>query len=103
MCVCVCVCVCVFKEKRGRTGKMSFHLSIHLFNKYLLSTQVVLVVKNLPANAGDLRNTVSTPFFLEDPLEESMATHFGISAWRQRSLVSYSPLGCKESDMTEAT
>ena len=32
-----------------------------------------------------------------------MATHSGIPAWRQRSLVSYSPLDCKESDMTEAT
>ena len=65
MCVCVCVCVC--KEKRGRTGKISFHLSIHLFNKYLLSTQVVLVIKNLSANAGDLRNAVSTPFVLKIP------------------------------------
>ena len=42
----------------------------------------------------------------EDPLEEGMATHPSISAWRihrQRSLVGYSPQGCKESDTTEAT
>ena len=41
----------------------------------------------------------------EDPLEEGMATHSNILAWRtpQRSLVGYSPWGCKESDMTEAT
>ena len=41
----------------------------------------------------------------EDPLEEGMATHSSILAWRiphgQRSLTGYSPLGHKESDMTE--
>ena len=35
----------------------------------------------------------------EDPLEEDMATHFHILAWR--SLVGYSPWGCKESNMTK--
>ena len=42
----------------------------------------------------------------EDPLVEGMATQSGILAWRipwQRSLVGYSPWGCKESDMTEVT
>ena len=41
----------------------------------------------------------------EDPLEEGMATHFSIFAWRipigQRSLVGYSPWGHKEFDMTK--
>ena len=37
----------------------------------------------------------------EDPLEEGMATHSSILAHGQRSLVSYSPWGHKESDMTE--
>ena len=41
----------------------------------------------------------------EDPLEEGMATHSNILIWRipkgQRSLVGYSPWGCKESDTTE--
>ena len=47
----------------------------------------------------------------EDPLEEEMATHSCILAWRiqyscpvfygQRSLASYSPWGRKESDRTE--
>ena len=39
------------------------------------------VVKNLPANAGDIRDTVQ---FLgqEDPQEESMATHSSILTWR---------------------
>ena len=40
----------------------------------------------------------------EDPLEEEMATHFSILAWRIPSTeepADYSPWGCKESDMTE--
>ena len=40
----------------------------------------------------------------EDPLEEEMATHSSILAGKshgQRSLVGYSPLSHKESDMTE--
>ena len=38
----------------------------------------------------------------EDPLEKDMTIHSSILAWRiphgQRSLVGYSPWGCKESD-----
>ena len=41
----------------------------------------------------------------EDPLEEGMANHSSILAWRnphgQRSLVGHSPQGHKESDRTE--
>ena len=43
--------------------------------------QVVLVVKNLPANAGDIRDVVQ-PLGWEDPLEEEMAIHSRILAWR---------------------
>ena len=42
----------------------------------------------------------------EDPLEEGMATHFSILAWRiprLRGLAVYSPRCPKESDMTELT
>ena len=42
----------------------------------------------------------------QNTLEEGMATHFTIPAWRihgQRSLVGYSPKGHKESDTTEVT
>jgi len=39
------------------------------------------VVKNPPANAGDLRDVGSIPD-LEDPLDEGMATHFSILIWR---------------------
>ena len=41
---------------------------------YILISQVALVVKNLPANAGYVRN-VGLILGREDPLEESMATH----------------------------
>ena len=41
----------------------------------------------------------------EDALEQGMATHSSMLAWRescgQRHLVGYSPWGCKESHMTE--
>ena len=40
-----------------------------------------------------------------DPLEEGMATHFSILAWRiswTEELEGYSPWGCKKSDITEA-
>ena len=39
------------------------------------------MVKNLPANAGDIRDMDSIPGS-EDPLEEGMATHSIILAWR---------------------
>ena len=45
------------------------------------ASQVALVVKNLPFNAGDIRDVGSIPG-LEDPLDEGMATHFSILAWR---------------------
>ena len=39
------------------------------------------MVKNLPANAGDAGVTVQSLGW-EDPLEEEMATHLSILAWR---------------------
>ena len=41
------------------------------------ASQGVLVIKNPPANAGDVRCAG-----LEDPLEESTAIHSSILAWR---------------------
>ena len=59
------------------------------------------MVKNPPA----MWETWVHSLGLEDPLEEGMATHSSILAWRnphgQRSLVGYSPWGRKESDTTE--
>ena len=57
------------------------------------------MVKNLPANAGDLG---SIPGLERSPGEEN-GNHSSILAWRipwTEELVDYSPWGCKESDMT---
>ena len=44
---------------------------------------MTLVVKNLPASAGDMRHeTWVLSLGWEDPLEEGMATHSSILAWR---------------------
>ena len=51
---------------------------------------MALVVKNMPANAGGIRDAGSIP--------GSGKSHGG-----QRSLAAYCPSGCKESDMTEVT
>ena len=44
-------------------------------------SQVMLVVKNPSANAGNIRDTDSV-LGSEDPLEEGMAIHSSIFAWR---------------------
>ena len=43
---------------------------------------MVLVVKNLPANAGDIRRHGFDRWVMKSPLEEGMATHSRILAWR---------------------
>ena len=43
--------------------------------------QVALMVKNPPANAGDLRDTIGSLSW-KDFLEEGMETHSSILAWR---------------------
>jgi len=45
------------------------------------ASQVALVVKNPPANTGDIRNMGSFPGSGRSP-EEGMATHSSILAWR---------------------
>ena len=44
------------------------------------ASQVALVVKNLPASAGDMIDKVSISGW-EDLLEEAMATNYSIHAW----------------------
>ena len=55
-----------------------------LFILYIVAlsraSQVVLVVKNPPANSGDIGDVVPS-LGHEDPLEEGMATHSNILAW----------------------
>ena len=52
-----------------------------LGNSPLWASQAVLVVKNLAAIAGDVRDVGSNPES-EDPLEEGMPIHSIILAWR---------------------
>ena len=63
------------------------------------------MVKNLPANAGDKRDT-GRSLGQEDPLEEGMATYSSILTWRipwtEEPDRLHSPWGHKGSDMTEA-
>ena len=63
------------------------------------------MVKNLPANAGDVRDSGSIPG-REDPLEEGMSTTLVFLSGEshgQGSLVGYSLWNHKESDMIELT
>ena len=61
-------------------------------------------VKNLPVNAGDVS---SIPGLGRPPLEEGMANHSSILAWRipwtEVSGRGYSPWGHKELDTTKTT
>ena len=62
--------------------------------------QVAQMVKNLPA----MQETLVRSLGQEDPLEEKMATHSSILAWRipwTEESGGYSPWGREESDMTE--
>ena len=46
-----------------------------------VASQVATVVKNPPANAGDIRDVDLIPGS-ERPLEKEMATHSSILAWK---------------------
>ena len=65
----------------------------HLGVIRLWASQVMLVVKNLPASAGDVRDVGSvwqpTPAFLP------------VKFHGQRNLLGYGPSGCKESDTAD--
>ena len=79
-----------------RDFSISVHRQLHLFfffltlasysvtgwiAVYFRASQVVLVVKNLPASAGDIRTMGSIPGLVRSP-GEGMATHSSILAWR---------------------
>ena len=84
------------------------------------TSQVALMVKNLPLNAGDIRDTDlipgsrrspggghSNPFqysFLENPMDRGGCPLSRLwIVYSLQSMAGYSPWGCKESDTTEAT
>ena len=68
-------------------------------------SQVMVRVKNLPANKGDTKMQVQS-LGQKDPHEKSMTIHSSIlsrESCEHRSLAGYGPQGHKESDMTEVT
>ena len=68
------------------------------------ASQVALVVKNMPANAGDLRDPVLIPGLGRSPRgEHGNPLQYSCleNPMDQRSLAGYSPWGRKEMDMTE--
>ena len=68
------------------------------------ASQVALVVKNLPASAGDVRDTSANPWVRKMPWRRAgqPAPLFLPGEFHgQRSLASYSPWGRKELAMTE--
>ena len=70
------------------------------------ASQVVLVVKNSPVNAGDVRNTVLIPGSGRSPGEGhgNLLQYSCLENPMDRgSLAGYSPWGRKESDITEMT
>ena len=71
-----------------------------------MASQVALMVKNPPANAGDIRDTGSIPGLGRsprggngNPLQYSCLEN----PHGQRSLAGYSPQNCKKLDKTEVT
>ena len=70
------------------------------------ASQVALVVKNLPASAGNVSDAGSIPGLGRypgkgngNPLQFSCLGE----SYGQRSLAGYKSIGCQESDMTEDT
>ena len=100
--------------KRGEKSQHQHHARFvfaHDQYKYIYidywASRVALVVRNLSANAGHVRDAGSVRG-QGDHLQEEMTAHSSILAWtgkshRQRRLVGYSAWGWEESDMTEAT
>ena len=63
-------------------GRKESDTTGRLNNKhYTWATQVALVVKNPPANAGDIGD-IGLILEQKDPPEEEMATHFSMRAWK---------------------
>ena len=69
------------------------------------ASQVAVVVKNLPDNARVIRDTGSIPGSKTIPWRRAWKhtlVFLPVESHGLRSLVGYSPWGCKELDMTKA-
>ena len=77
---------------------------LHEFNHTLCAFQMVLVVKNPPTKAGDIGDVASIPGLGISSVEgngNSLQNSCLEKSHGQRSLVGYSPWGCKELDTTK--
>ena len=63
---------------------------------------MLLVIRNPPTNAGDIRDTGLIPGW-QDHLEEGTPVFLPGESHGQRGLAGYSPWDCKEWDSNEAT
>ena len=83
------------------------YICVYIYILGLRASQVVLVVKNPPANSGGRKRHRFNPYSgQEDPWRRAwQPTPVFLSgeSQGQRSLVGYSPQGCSGSDTTEAT
>ena len=80
---------------------LTVFLSFHMyFVSYAWASQVAKLVEN-PPTMLEIRERRVRSLGWEDPLEEGMATHSSILAWRipwTEEPVGYSPQGCTELD-----
>ena len=84
----------------NQTGKLK------ALNGNFGASQVTLVVKNLPANAGDIRDVSSIPGSGRSPWKrewQPTPVFLPGESHGQRSLAGYSPRGRTESALTEVT
>ena len=65
------------RKESDTTERLSTHTCTSALSRASL---VLLVVKNPPANAGDVRDRIQSLDW-EDPLEKGMATHSSILSW----------------------
>ena len=73
---------------------------------FIWASQVALVVKNLPANTGDIRDAGSIPGLERSPKGgHGYLLHYSCldNPQGQRNLVGHSPQGRKELDTIEVT
>ena len=70
-------------EKSKSQGYASSGFEVQIYTTYMVwwASQVALVVKNPPANVGDVEMQIRS-LGREDSLEQEMAIHSSILAWR---------------------
>ena len=90
---------------RRHAGKVRMHLKSQSVSRSVVSFSLQprgLELTRLPLSTGILQETPVRPLGREDPLEEGMARHGSMLAWRipmdRGSLVNYSPHNGKEQD-----